>query len=134
MKRIILVLMLGVTFPLIACGQQTDTQPFTIEVTPAPLLIMIPPGPLPPAQLNVAYTTTMTAMGGLAPYTWDVPPSSPGPLPPGLTLGATSGTIAGTPSATGSFSFELRVTDSSGSTAIRRFEIGKDTRKRVKAG
>ncbi len=133
MKRIIILLVLGIVFPLMACGQQTETQQFTIEVTPAPLMIMTS-SPLPPAQLNVSYTITMTAMGGTAPYTWDVPPSSPGPLPPGLTLGGTSGTIAGTPSATGSFSFELRVTDASGSTAIQRFEMGEGKRRRVKAG
>lgn len=134
MRRIILALLLGAAFPLIACGQQTDTQPFTIEVTPAPLLIMTST-PLPAAQLNVVYTTTMTAMGGTAPYTWDVPPSSPGPLPPGLALETTTGTIAGTPSSTGSFSFDLRVTDSSGSATIQRFQMGKSTQKRKeKAG
>lgn len=135
MRQLVNCVVLLLVFPLIACGQQTDQQPFSIEVLPGPLLIMTT-SPLPTAFLNMAYTVTMSAMGGLPPYTWAVPSSSPGPLPPGLMLEITTGTIAGTPSATGSFSFELEVTDSSGSTAIRRFEFGKrpDEKKKERTG
>ena len=131
MKRIVSVLALIVVFPLLACGQQTDTQPFSIEVLPAPLAI-ITVSPLPVAFLSVSYTVTMVAQGGLSPYTWDLPPSSPGPLPPGLMLEVTTGTIAGTPSTTGSFSFEIRITDSSGQTAVRKFKFGGRQRERKK--
>lgn len=131
MKHILPVLLLCLVFPLLACGQQTETQPFSIEVLPGPLLIMTT-SPLPTAFLNTAYTVTMLAMGGTPPYIWAVPPSSPGPLPPGLMLEVTTGTIAGNPSATGSFSFELEVTDSSGQTAIRRFEFGRRPGKKEK--
>ena len=72
MHRLVLVLVLLVLFPLIACGQATDSRLFTMDVAPAPLLILTT-SPLPPAQLSVAYSTTMLAQGGLTPYVWYIP-------------------------------------------------------------
>ena len=123
MRQFVLALMLCVVFPLIACGQATDSRLFSMDVTPAPLLILNT-SPLPPAQLSVSYSTTMLAQGGLTPYVWDIPPSSPGPLPAGLVLDTNTGEIAGTPSATGLFSFDIRVTDNGGQATIKRFESG----------
>jgi hypothetical protein len=49
---------------------------------------------------------TLTATGGTKPYTWSLVTGS---LPPGLSLGASSGTINGTPTAGGTFHFTVRV-------------------------
>ena len=49
--------------------------------------------------------------GGTSPFTWSV---SAGTLPPGLTLGASTGLLSGTPTTAGSYSFTVKVTDSSG--------------------
>ena len=46
---------------------------------------------------GVAYSETVTANGGVAPYTYGVV----GSLPPGLALDTSSGEIAGTPTTTG---------------------------------
>ncbi len=80
----------------------------------------VPPQPpcittteLPPAELNTPYVATLEAIGGTAPYTWSV---ASGSLPPGLSL-ASDGTISGTPTATGTFTFSLRVVDSLGASA-----------------
>lgn len=51
------------------------------------------------------------AVGGNAPFTWSLFPTS-SPLPPGITLN-TSGQLSGTPTAAGSFSFHVQVQDSS---------------------
>ena len=113
------VLMLA--FPLIACGQQMAEQPFTQDITPAPLMILT--STVPAGQMSVAFPPfVFQAQGGLLPYLWDVPPSSPGPLPPGLVL-ASDGTLSGTPGATGSFAYRIRVTDNGGNAAIRDFNV-----------
>ncbi|MGC2358011.1 MAG: DUF4082 domain-containing protein, partial [Candidatus Acidiferrum sp.] len=54
-------------------------------------------------------SATLSATGGTTPYTWSIPSGS---LPGGLALNATNGTIAGTPTNAGTFSFTARVTDS----------------------
>ena len=58
---------------------------------------------------QVSYSASLSATGGTPPYGWSV---SSGQLPPGLSLGATSGTIAGTPTQSGSYSFSITVSDS----------------------
>jgi hypothetical protein len=57
---------------------------------------------------GVAYNATLTATGGITPYTWTI---TSGTLPTGLTL-STSGVISGTPTQTGSFTFTVQVQDS----------------------
>lgn len=59
------------------------------------------------------YNSTLNAQGGVPPYTWS---ASPGSLPPGLSL-SSDGTITGTPTAAGSYSASVTVTDSVGRTA-----------------
>ncbi|MBL8209525.1 MAG: putative Ig domain-containing protein [Bryobacterales bacterium] len=62
--------------------------------------------PLPSGDLGVAYSTKLTAAGGVEPYTF----SSGALLPPGLRLG-TDGTLAGTPSAAGYLGLLITVAD-----------------------
>jgi Putative Ig domain len=63
---------------------------------------------LPAGSAGAGYDESLTASGGVAPYTWSVVSGS---LPPGLTLSA-SGQISGTATSGGSFSFTVVVTDS----------------------
>jgi hypothetical protein len=75
----------------------------------------------PPAgTVGVAYTTSLSATGGTVPYTWSV---LSGALPAGLTLGATSGVIAGTPTTQGVANFTAQVKDATGTTASAAFSI-----------
>jgi hypothetical protein len=69
---------------------------------------------LPEGTLNTAYSATLAATGGASPYTWSI---LSGMLPAGTSLGATTGTISGTPSAAGSYNFSVQVNDSFGRTA-----------------
>ncbi|MGD0481535.1 MAG: putative Ig domain-containing protein [Terracidiphilus sp.] len=91
-------------------------------VTVSSPLAITGPASLPLGTLNVAYTsnasTTMTASGGTPPYNW----TATG-LPPGLSIGATSGTISGTPTAAGSATVVVTVTDSSSNTATKTYSL-----------
>jgi putative Ig domain-containing protein/HYDIN/CFA65/VesB family protein len=72
---------------------------------------------LPSATQNAAYQATLTAAGGVAPYTWTL--ASGSTLPSGLSLsssGAITGSLASTVT-TGSYSFTATATDSHSSTA-----------------
>jgi hypothetical protein len=86
---------------------------FSLTVA-APTLSISSASSLPTATIAVAYSLNLTATGGTPPYTWSI---TTGNLPAGLSLAGTSGAISGTPTIVGSFTFNLRVTDSLGTTA-----------------
>jgi hypothetical protein len=73
--------------------------------------------------VNSPYSQTLAAAGGTAPYTWSL---ATGVLPSGLALDATTGAITGTPTAAGTVSFTVKVTDSKAATAsaARSITIG----------
>jgi len=58
--------------------------------------------------LGQPFSYTLSVIGGTAPYAWKIVSGS---LPPGLVLGSATGTIGGTPTATGRYPFTYGVTD-----------------------
>jgi uncharacterized protein (TIGR03437 family) len=93
-------------------GVTTGPLNFTINSNTPPLNVNCSPNTGPAAE-GVTYLATCTASGGTAPYTWAI---GSGALPPGLVPGGTTGssfTISGTPTSTGSYSYAVKVTDSS---------------------
>jgi putative Ig domain-containing protein/ASPM-SPD-2-Hydin domain-containing protein len=66
--------------------------------------------------VNNFFTTSFSATGGTAPYTWS------GTLPAGLTL-RPSGLALGAPNALGTSTFQVTVTDASGATATGTFSL-----------
>ncbi|HWR53098.1 MAG TPA: Ig domain-containing protein [Bryobacteraceae bacterium] len=75
---------------------------------------------LPSATAGVAYSHVLQAAGGAAPYRWSI---LGGSLPAGLSLDAATGTLSGTPSATGDFSFTVRMTDANNTTDSQVFTL-----------
>jgi uncharacterized protein (TIGR03118 family) len=67
------------------------------------------------AQMVVAFSAALVASGGVPPYAYFL---SSGALPPELNLDASMGTISGSPTASGTFTFVAGVTDSTGATAV----------------
>jgi hypothetical protein len=66
--------------------------------------------------VNNFFTTTFSASGGTAPYTWS------GQVPAGLTL-RSSGLLLGAPSLRGTTTFSVTVTDSTGARATGTFSL-----------
>jgi hypothetical protein len=75
---------------------------------------------LPAATEGSAYKAAITATGGSAPYSFSV---VSGKLPTGVLLSDTTGTFSGTPSATGSFNFDVSVADSKGASEQKALQI-----------
>lgn len=76
---------------------------------------------LPDGVTGTAYSGSVTASNGAAPYTYTVTAGS-GALPTGLTL-SSSGVLSGTPSASGTFDFSVTATDTSGCSADHAYTV-----------
>jgi alpha-tubulin suppressor-like RCC1 family protein len=85
--------------------------------TPAPLSVGTQT--LEDATQGSPYSQSLSAQGGIAPYSWVL---TSGSLPNGISL-SPSGTISGTPSGTGTSSFSVKVTDGNGATATTSLSI-----------
>jgi Putative Ig domain len=87
---------------------QTAKAPFSISVSSGNRLV-ISTAALPNGTVGSGYSSTLTATGGTAPYSWTV---ASGSLPAGLSM-SKNGAISGTPSSAGQFNFTVQVADSS---------------------
>lgn len=75
--------------------------------------------PLPNGALGSAYNQTLSATGGITPYTWSI---ISGGLPAGLSL-STAGVISGNPSMVTNASFTAAVTGADGGYAYKTFAL-----------
>jgi hypothetical protein len=97
---------------------KTASQSYTVNINnPAGPVINMSSAP-PAGTVTVAYSSTFTASGGLAPLAW----SETGILPAGLSLG-NNGMLFGRPSAAGSFQISLTVTDNLSQTDTQQFTV-----------
>src|SRR3984957_19531357 len=95
----------AVTVKVVTLGIAASTA-YTYNAGPA-LLFPPPPG----GEVGVTYSDQLTVTAGTSPFTWSV---SSGSLPPGVTLGASTGLLSGTPTTAGTYPFTVKVTDNSG--------------------
>ena len=77
----------------------TGSRTYSVTINPG---ITIAPASLPATTVGVAYSQSITAIGGNGTYTFSV---SAGALPAGLALNASTGALTGTPTASGTFNF-----------------------------
>lgn len=96
----------------------SGTQAYTLTVA-APTIVLSPVT-LPAATGATAYTAQqITATGGAAPYTYTV---SSGALPAGMSVSA-GGSVSGTPTVSGTFSFIVTATDANGFAGSRSYML-----------
>ena len=88
--------------------QSAPAAPLTLTIVNAPAVSI---SSLPGGITNTGYSEQLTGANGTAPYSWALVPGQ-GVLPANLKL-TTGGLISGTPSAVGTFTFTVQLTDSS---------------------
>ena len=90
---------------------------FTLDVTPFSTTVLS----LPNGNAGTAYSTTIPVTGGTGTLTYSVAFGTY--LPPGLTLNSATGTISGTPTATGQYYFGVSAADTSNHTGTVYYTV-----------
>jgi len=85
------------------------------------VVITISPSTLPDGAVGTAYSQTLVASGGTAPYTF----TETGNLPGGLTLGS-DGALTGTPTTAVASSFTVTATDAESNTGSQAYTLTVD--------
>jgi hypothetical protein len=100
-------------------GAETATRTFTITINAAVTLAITLPGPTAQSgTLGQFYFQNLFASGGRTPYNWSI---TGGALPPGLRIirASNGNRTEGTPTARGTFTFNLTVRDQDGQQATQ---------------
>jgi hypothetical protein len=111
------------TFTVRATDANGCSGTLSYTVTPVCPTITITPASLAQGTVGTAYSQTLSASGGISPYSaWTV---TAGTLPAGLTLNASTGVISGTPTATASpaTTFTVRANDANGCQGSRSITL-----------
>ena len=112
--------MFTVTITATDNGTNTGSKAYTVTILPA---VAVAPLTLPNGTVGVAYTQSVSATGGTGSgYTFALVPMM-GTLPPGLMLSSATGTLTGTPTTAGMFTFTLRATDSGMNTGSKTYTV-----------
>lgn len=96
---------------------QTGSLVYTFTI--APPVIVIDPATLPGGTAGVPYSATLTASGGIAPYSFSI---VSGALPIGVSF-SSAGVFGGTPTTAGTFNATIRATDDAGYNVTQAYTI-----------
>ena len=100
-------------------ASHTAARQLTLSVANQTAPLSVQTSSLPNATAGTSYVQALAASGGQAPYRWSV---NAGTLPTGIQLNS-SGSISGTASISGTFSFTVLATDSASNTATRQLAL-----------
>jgi len=109
----------GPGFDLATGWGSVDAFALVTSWSTATLPVAITSTSLAGGAIGASYAQGLIASGGAAPYTWSL---ASGSLPPGVTLNP-AGWFSGTPSASGSYSFTIQVTDSRGASVAMALQV-----------
>jgi cell division septation protein DedD len=97
----------------------TPTATPAASPSPSPAPLTITTSSLPNGKMGVPYSAAVHVSGGVSPYTFSI---ANGGLPPILLLGNV-GSLSGTPQQSGRFGFKVQVTDSTGASASKNYQM-----------
>jgi len=103
------------TLSAASLADPTKTASLQISVNPLPYITS---AFLPAGNVGSPYSQAVAERGGTAPFTWSM---VYGAMPAGLSIASGTGTISGTPTAGGTWYFEVQLTDAAGVTATQPF-------------
>lgn len=109
----------GFLWTTTASAPPPTTQPPPPSTTQPASLTITTGSQLPNGTVGRQYQASLLASGGTYPYSWS---RVGGTLPPGLSL-MNNGAIIGSPTASGSFGFRARVTDTAMSYREKEFQV-----------
>jgi hypothetical protein len=101
-----------------ATDNYSDATSISLSLTVNAPIITLSPTSLPAATTEQSFNQTITASGGISPYTY----TESGALPSGITL-SSGGTLSGTTTVTGSFTITVTANDSSGYTGSQSYTL-----------
>ena len=104
-------------FKLKDAALQEVTRPLILVVNPAPRILT---SSLPQATIGHSYNQPLSATGGTPPLSWKISSGTP---PPGILLEISTGVLSGTPTASGSFTFTVRLKDVNGAITTEKFSM-----------
>lgn len=108
----------NVTIKMTDGSNNSVLKPFTLRID-GPIIIT---DRLPPGRVNQPYNQGIVAIGGIGLYSWSV---KTGPIPPGISL-TQAGVLTGTPFVPGTYTFEIRVSDSVGAYFDKTYTLPVD--------
>jgi uncharacterized protein (TIGR03437 family) len=98
----------GGSYPFTAMVQDTQTQQAASKSYTVGIMYITNSSPLPSGTTSTSYSVTFnTADGPAGNYNWSIDAT-----PPGLSLSPATGTLSGTPTTSGTFNFNITVTES----------------------
>jgi hypothetical protein len=100
--------------------QKSSQKDFVLTIGTS--LSIVTQSPLPAGIVVQNYSQPLTAVGGTPPYHWVL---ASGQLPPGIAL-SDAGLVSGIPSAAGTFTATIQVSDSAGAATTRSFDLRID--------
>ncbi len=108
------------SFTVTATDAHSQTGSQTYSGTVATPTIALSPTSLPSGTQGAAYSQTISALGGISPYTYSI---TSGSLPTGISLNSSTGVISGTPSVSGTYSFTVTATDAYSYTGSQSYSL-----------
>jgi hypothetical protein len=106
-----------ITVQVADANGKTGQKNFTLSIFNG--LVITSPNP-PDSDVGATYSQTLSAVGGQTPYTWSI---SSGSLPPGITLSSSGGTLSGSPTTAGTYTFTVTATDAANMTFAKQFTV-----------